>query len=262
MVTRLRSNTTQLRLPLDDQLSWDIFNSYAENREDDEDPGLSSHWTLTAASEDGRYPFQHNELLAIPSTGYPADDFYSAEPRSRFSPIDDTPTLILKLQRRGKNDTDGGATSDGRSDDEGLRAILSAAHVRASKKSKRAFGKILSHLTSRHEDDENNEKENGRFRIKSAVGDADRDTDSAGHGYFHFVASSPHPRQLKLRRTKSERERSERERARPNISRLQISSPLVILSPNVPSPPPLGRATTFVRRTKALPLRPSPIPSI
>lgn len=256
----IRSNTAQLRLPLDDQVSWDIFNSYAENREDEKSSGyLSTHWT--SADGDG-FPMilEPGPVAAVSAVD---DPYYHqsagvVQPinRSRFSLDDEARTHLFKSGRHRKQNmtVDAGRDADG--EDEGLKAILSAAHSQASK-SKRAFEKFISNL-AHHRNDE--EMENSRkFCLKSALGDAQ----SSQNGYFHFVASSPQPsRPVKMRRTKSE---FEGEIPKDDILRetpaLQISSPLLVLS-SFPSPPPLGRATTFVRRIKALPLRPSPIPAI
>ncbi|KAJ7600691.1 hypothetical protein C8J56DRAFT_910991 [Mycena floridula] len=247
----MRPRGNPVPLQLDDQLSWDIFNSYAENREDDEDPSLSSHWTMSA--------------LSGPPTGY-SDSYYGTAPlRSRFSPThDESPSLMLKTQRR-----------DG---DDGIRALFSAAHDRASKKSKRAFGKILSHLTKEDEGKENDERSG--LRTGAADGRGMGPGLGTAGGPYRYPPASGRPERPRHRRAKSEKE------GPPTVAVLQISSPRLISAPShrrakserpnltflhissampeagPPSPPPLGRATTFVRRTKALPLRPSPIPAI
>jgi len=290
---RPRGNPVPLQL--DDHLQWDIFNSYAENREDDEDPTVSSHWATSALSD--------------PPSGY-SDEYYGTALRSRFSPTHgDAPNLTLKVQRR--------------EGDEGIRALFSAAHDRASKKSKRAFGKILSHLTKEEEG-----KENERSGLRTGVGDGRPGQilglmpPASGRPEKHPPLSG-RPERLQLGSGRPEKiqpfsgrpeklqpfsgkldiqlvsgrpERPERPRhtraksekeGPPSVAILQISSPRHFATPNhrktksekpnltilhisspipqpsgILSPPPLGRATTFVRRTKALPLRPSPVPPI
>lgn len=206
---------------------------------------LSSHWTLTAASADGRFPIilEPKPVTPVSSTDSVEDPYYrqaaAAVSATQFALDDNTPTLMLKLRRRRKQNMSVDTGRDARAEDERLKTILSAAHSQASK-SKKAFGKLISNLAHTKDD----EMEDGRkVCLKTAEGDAQ----SSHKGYFHFVGASPNPtRPTKMRRSKSELERK---------VRVQISSPFL------PSLATLGHSP-FVRRERALPLRPSPTPNL